>query len=562
MNPLAVTTAYISFGLLIAFTCIRWLFGRSSNDKYRHLPLPPGPARLPILGNLLGVPTVAPFKHWLALSKTYGPVLYIDIAGQPLVLLNSNEAAQDLLAKRAARYSDRPRLPLVELMEGAGAYGASFILARQYDAGFRLHHRMLASGMTSTCAPRFQALMQLETAQLVRDLLREEAVIQGRPPSSISSKKVETHFARMQGSIVLGLLYSMRFDTADDPVLVENEDVLRDLGNLGRGSPALQLFPSLTRLPAFLSPWAGAARAVRARETPLATRNLAAGLAAPGWNLAKQATDIAGRNGIPDADLAYTLYESAVAGMESTPQALLWVLVALLHQPGDAVARAQDALDRVVGRARLPTFADRADLAYVDAIIYETLRWRPVAPDGVPHRCVAGDEYKGMRIPPGTLVLANTWGLGREEAVFGGNLDGRTGKREFDVEKFIPERWLEKEGGEGEDGGKVRFRSDLPVAIFGFGRRTCVGRRIAEDGLFVAVARLLWAFTIRAGDVKPDPDGISPTALTVSPAVFDFDMKPRGDWVNGVVEREWTALEKAEFVVTGRYDGYTETKTS
>ncbi|KAK7747728.1 hypothetical protein SLS62_008872 [Diatrype stigma] len=556
MNPLAVTTAYVSFGLLLVFTCIRWLFG-SSNDKYRHLPLPPGPARLPILGNLLEAPTSKPFKHWLALSKTYGPVMYIDIAGQPLVLLHSNEAAQDLLAKRAARYSDRPRMPLLELMEDAGAYGAKFIVGRQYDSTFRLHHRMLASGMTSTCAPRFQALMQLETAQMVRDLLREGAVA-GAGAGTISSKTVETHFSRMQGSVVLGLLYSMRFATADDPVLVENEDVLRDLGNLGRGSPVLQLFPSLTRLPAFLSPWAGPARAVRARETPLATRNLAAGLEAPGWNLAKQATDIASRNGIPDTELAYTLYESAVAGMESTPQALLWVLVALLHQPCDAIARAQEVLDRVVGRGRLPTFADRADLAYVDAIIYETMRWRPVAPDGVPHRCVAGDEYKGMRIPPNTLVLANTWGLGREEAIFGGKRDGSTGRWEFDVEEFIPERWLEKE--EGSD--KLRFRTDLPIAIFGFGRRTCVGRRIAEDGVFVAVARLLWAFTIRAAGVRPDPDGISPTALTVSPAVFDLELKPRGDWVSGVVEREWAALEKAEFVVTGRYDGYTEPKTA
>lgn len=558
MDSLSIsTTTYFALGLLLVLTITRRLL-QTLNDKHRHLPLPPGPPRVPILGNLLNAPRSQPFKHWLQLSKVYGPIISIDIAGQSLVVVNSNEMAQDLLSKRAARYSDRPRLPLVELMEGAKPYGADFLLARQYDAGFRLHHRMLASGMTSTCAPRFQALMQLETAQLLRDLLREDSVTGATTKGKdrlaatdiISSKTIESHFARMQGSVVLGLLYSLRFETADDPVLVENADVLRDLGNLGRGSPILQLFPSLTSVPSFLSPWAGPAQAVRKRETPLAKRNLAAGLQAPGWNLAKQATDIALRNKVADDELQYTLFESAVAGMESTPQALLWVLVASLNHP-DVITRAQEVLDRVVGQARMPSFADRGDLAYIDAVIVETLRWRPVAPDGVPHRCAAGDEYKGMRIPAGALVLANTWGLGREEAVFG--MGGR-----YDVEKYIPERWLEG----GVPDGKIRH--DLPVSIFGLGRRTCVGKRIAEDGLFIAVARLLWAFAIRIPEdgTKPDPDAISPTALTVSPAVFDVDMKPRGDWVSRVVEQEWAALEKDQFRVTGRYDGYTETKTT
>lgn len=542
-------TAYAAL-LLVAFISIQWL--RKPREKYSHLPLPPGPPRLPIIGSLLSVPREDPFKHWLELSKSLGPILYVNIIGTPLIVLNSNEAVQDLLSKRAARYSDRPRLHLLELMENAQPYEADFILARQYDNGFRLHHRMLASGMTSTCAPQFQSLMMLETAQLLRDLLREPGVA-GKDGSAaaaadISSKAIEPHFARMQSSVVFGLLYSMRFDTADDPVLVENADTLRELGDLGRGSPVLQLLPALTCLPNFLSPWAKHAQAIRARETPLATQNLATGRKAPGWNLAKQASDIAARNNVPDDDLKYTLYESAVAGMESTPQALLWILVACLLHP-EAVKRAQESLDRVVGQSRLPTFADRNDLPYVDALILETLRWRPVAPSGVPHRCAAGDEYKGMRIPAGGLVLANTWGLNREEAVFG--MGGR-----YDVEQHIPERWLEG----GNLGGKLR--NDLPVAIFGFGRRTCVGKRIAEDGLFIAVARLLWAFTIRATDVKPDPNAISQTALTVSPAAFDIHMKPRGDWVKAVVEQEWIELENKQFNVTGRYEGYIDSKTT
>jgi cytochrome P450 len=45
-------------------------------------------------------------------------------------------------------------------------------------------------------------------------------------------------------------------------------------------------------------------------------------------------------------------------------------------------ARAQDEIDRVVGRHRLPEFADRPSLPYVEAVIKEVLRWNPVTPLG------------------------------------------------------------------------------------------------------------------------------------------------------------------------------------
>lgn len=46
----------------------------------------------------------------------------------------------------------------------------------------------------------------------------------------------------------------------------------------------------------------------------------------------------------------------------------------------DALKRAQEEIDRVVGPDRLPTYADRKDLPYVEALLKETLRWENVAP--------------------------------------------------------------------------------------------------------------------------------------------------------------------------------------
>lgn len=47
--------------------------------------------------------------------------------------------------------------------------------------------------------------------------------------------------------------------------------------------------------------------------------------------------------------------------------------------------KAQDEIDSVVGRDRLPDFNDRSSLPYIDYIVQETLRWGPVSPIGTIH---------------------------------------------------------------------------------------------------------------------------------------------------------------------------------
>ena len=50
----------------------------------------------------------------------------------------------------------------------------------------------------------------------------------------------------------------------------------------------------------------------------------------------------------------------------------------------DVMRRAQEQIDRVVGRARLPNFDDRDQLPYVEGLVKEVLRWRPVFPLAAP----------------------------------------------------------------------------------------------------------------------------------------------------------------------------------
>lgn len=79
----------------------------------------------------------------------------------------------------------------------------------------------------------------------------------------------------------------------------------------------------------------------------------------------------------------------------------------ILHP--EVAKKAQAEIDTVVGRERLPSFADRERLPYVNALVQETLRWKPIAPLGVPRAAVQDDVYGGYFIPAGSIVISNLW---------------------------------------------------------------------------------------------------------------------------------------------------------
>ena len=107
-----------------------------------------------------------------------------------------------------------------------------------------------------------------------------------------------------------------------------------------------------------------------------------------------------------------------------------FVLAMLAYPETQACAYAE--LNAVVGRTRLPTFADSPHLPYIRAMVKELLRWRPVVPLATPHRITEDDWYEGMFIPKGTICMPNVWHMNRDPEIFGGN-----------TEHFDPARYLD-----------------------------------------------------------------------------------------------------------------------
>ena len=114
--------------------------------------------------------------------------------------------------------------------------------------------------------------------------------------------------------------------------------------------------------------------------------------------------------------------------------------------------KAQDELDRVVGKDRLPDFSDRDNLPYIDAIMKEVIWWSPPLPVSLPKRVTQDDVYWGYFIPEGAAVVENVWAICRDPNVYP------------DPESFNPDRFLKD--------GKIDPSVFNPEErVFGAGRR-------------------------------------------------------------------------------------------
>jgi cytochrome P450 len=105
----------------------------------------------------------------------------------------------------------------------------------------------------------------------------------------------------------------------------------------------------------------------------------------------------------------------SVGGGDTISSVMAFWVLAMLAYP-EMQARAHAELDAVVGRDRLPTFADYPHLPYIRAMVKELLRWRPPAP----RRCMEDDWHEGMFIPK-KFCMPNVWLMNRDPKIYGEN---------------------------------------------------------------------------------------------------------------------------------------------
>ncbi|VDC01481.1 unnamed protein product [Peniophora sp. CBMAI 1063] len=464
--------------------------------------LPPGPPGLPLIGNALQLKE----GQWLLFSrwrKTYGDIFYLNAAGQPIVVINHHSIAVDLLDRRAGKYADRPpNIVGWEYMTG----GLFFAFGRYNDVWRRMR-KASHEAVNKVVAHGVDEYLLSDALALARDGLRDASAW-------------DDYLHRASASSMLSCLYGEPpLESANDNRISYINDFVEHMTRaIAPGAYWVEMMPLLRYIPSALAAWKRYATKLneeanaeflrmfdRARDNVTSSEEDRTFCS----TLVQQAT----RYGLNSQENAWCAATMFAAGAHTNAAVMSWWTLAMLAYP-ETQLRAQRELDAVVGRARVPTFADMPQLPYVCAMVKEALRWGPVVPLGLPHRCMEDDYYNGLYIPKGAVVLANVWEMNREPELFGPN-----------TKHFDPARYLDDKG---------RLLVDPPGAredghfTFGFGRRICVGKHVAYNSLFIEIAISLWACSLSNVDGQIlDVDAFRDEGIVIRPVPFKVDVKPR-----------------------------------
>ncbi|KAH9975190.1 CyP450 monooxygenase [Russula compacta] len=467
------------------------------------LPYPPGPRPLPLVGNLFDIPKEFSWLLYTQLSKKHGDILSFHVFGQVIVVLNSIKATKDLLEKRGDIYSDRPVIPILEMMK----WGWVVPFAREGEF-WRQSRKLLDRGLRPKAITAYRPMQQTKVHVLLTKLLT-------------NSDQWEAHLESVSGDLILAMGYGYEVEDRNDrSVLAARKLVEVAAETAFPGAVLVNDVPFLQYIPEWLS-WLSYQPLIRYGQDigydvlhgPIAfvRESILNNTAQPSLALEnlQEAEKLVG----PEREKTESVIAAALASMypggtETTVSFIMSFFVAVLLHP-DIQKMAQEELDNVTGRERLPTFEDRPRLPFVDAVCKEVLRWRPVVPISIPHAATEDNVYKGFFIPKGALVVGNAWAILHDPALYP------------EPDAFKPERFLNPDGS---------LRDDPVLAsAYGFGKRICPGRHLADATIFIIVASLLSVFNIeKRNNSDGGPDMYPYLGTGVSrPGPFHCSIIPR-----------------------------------
>lgn len=229
------------------------------------------------------------------------------------------------------------------------------------------------------------------------------------------------------------------------------------------------------------------------------------------------------------------------AGSDTTSSTMCSLVLALVTHPY-ALKAVHAEFDAVIGFDRTPNFADALSLPYLNALIRETLRWRPVAVlGGTPHASLKPDTYSGYYIPGGTTILGNSWAI---------NLNA-----EYYPEPhvFNPLRFLSVPVSSLPYLPSSHPLPHTPLKIhpsrdghssFGWGRRICPGAGLAQNSLFAAVSKILWTFEVLPLKGQKYDTFDYTQGFNIRPRPFEVKWVLRSESRRKIVEQEKEQAEK------------------
>ena len=464
----------------------------SSPNKLNPIPHPP---KKPVVGNMLSLDSSAPVQDLVRKTKELGPIFWLDMMGQPLVIVSGFELVNELSDEKRFDKAVRGALRRVRAIGGDGLFTAD-----TSEPNWNKAHNILLSPFGGRAMQSYHPMMVDIAEQLVKKWERLNADDEIDVVHDMTALTLDT----------IGLCgFDYRFNSfyREDyhpfvGALVRSLETIM----MTRGIPLEGLFMRARRADmaddvAFMNKMVDEIVAERRKnaEAAAGTKDM--------LNAMMTGVDKATGEQLDDVNIRYQINTFLIAGHETTSGLLSCAIYAMLKHP-EVLKKAYEEVDRVLGADinAKPTFQQVTQLHYISQILKESLRmWPPAPAYGVsPLKDeTIGGKYK---LKKGTCVTILVMALHRDPSVWGPNPDV------FDPENFSREAEAK--------------RPPNAWKPFGNGQRACIGRGFAMHEAALALGMILQRF--RLLDHTRYQMHLKET-LTIKPDGFKIKVRARSD---------------------------------
>jgi cytochrome P450 len=465
--------------LLLFFILLLHLATTSSRNQAKRLP--PSPPGLPVIGHLHLVGDL-PHVSLRNLSRMHGPdgVMLLRLGAVPNLVVSSPRAAQEIMLTHDHLFASRPPSTIAEAL----LYGSSSDIGfSPYGEHWRQARKLVTTHLFTVKKVQSYRVARQQEVKQVMDRISEAAAARAAVDLG---ETLNTYANDVVCRAVSGKFFRAEGRNKLFRELIEANSALVGGFNLEDYFPGLAKVHVLNRFVCKKAErmhrrWDELLEAIISdHEKNSIHHGREDGIDEQGESdfidvLLSVQQEF---HGITRDHIKAILMDMFGAGTDTSYLVLEFAMAELMRNP-QLMAKLQSEVRSGTPKGQeLVEDENLAGMAYLKAVVKETLRLHPPAPLLIPHLAMADCDVDGYRIPAGTRVIINSWAIGRDPGSW------------EKPEEFVPERFVE-----GGAAAAVDLRGkDFQFVPFGAGRRICPGLNFGLATVEIMLANLAYCF--------------------------------------------------------------------